>query len=312
VFGASRAGAIMENPLEEFLLQTRRKPPIEQSEDMEVGSLMEPVVLEMYVRRSGNCIKTGLPLHFHGEYSFMAATPDAIGFPRANPLVDSHDPKAFLPMEWGVDAKTSTDRMFLKDATAEDTNKYGQEGTDLVPDYTLWQMQQQCAVFGFQFVDVPVLFGRHYRGYRVHRDETLIDALVSAEKELAERILADDPPEPNFQHPRTRECLRALYGLQQGTSIVLSDENFERWVGVQRRKQEVKDLEAEIAEATNHVLAEMADAELAIMPAGSKAIKRIVVKDSLWAQKDIDEAVAKLGTTKRAGHEQLREVKVTN
>lgn len=319
VFGASDAAMAMENPLELFLLKTGRKPAPEVSEDMEVGSLMEPVVLEMYRRRSGTALGhlvVNQPLYFHGEHSFMAATPDAIGvIDPAHVIKDllshlrSYGTGAGPHNIWGADAKTAGDRMFLKDATAEDTRKYGEEGTDLVPDYTLWQMTQQCAVMNFPFVDVPVLFGRKYRCYRVHRDETLIAALVSAEKELAERILEDRPPEANWRHPNTRECLRLLHGLDRGVTIVLSDEGFDRWTNVCRRKQEIKGLDDQNEEDTNRILAEMADAEKAVMPSGTKAIKRIVVRDSLWTDKDIEDARAKLGTVKRAGHERMQEVK---
>lgn len=312
VFGASEAYMAVSNPLELFLLKTGRKPPVTVSEDMEVGALMEPVVLEMYHRRTGHGVVVDLPMFFHGEHSFVAASPDAIGRPpeatdeQYRNWVNTGEGNVF----WGVDAKTSTDRMFLQNATADETSKYGQEGTDLVPIYTLMQMQQLSAVFNFPHVDVPVLFGRKYRCYRVERDETLINTIVSAEKELAERIIDDKPPEPNWTHPNTRQCLRILHGLTKGATIVLSEDGYDRWLNVARRKNEIKDLEADNAEDMNRILAEMQDAERALMPKGTKAIKRIYVRESVYSESDVEQARTRIGQTKRASYERMLETKV--
>lgn len=297
VFGASEASMVMENPLELFLYKTGRKQRPEATEDMEVGSLMEPVVLEMYRRREGVVIETGIPLHFHGEHSFMAASPDAFAYE------DIAKRK-----RWIADAKTSSNFMFLKEGF--DQYKYGAEGTDQVPLYTLWQMQQLCEVFDAPFADVPVLFGRKYRFYRVHRDNQLIDVLVKAEKELAERIINDDPPEPTWSAPSTRECLNALYGMERGLAVPLSDISFARWLDVQKRKEDIKILQEANKADENQILAEMGQAELGIMPQGTAAVKRIVVRDSMWTEADIGLAMANQGQVKRAGHVRLMQVKV--
>lgn len=305
VFGASMAAMVVENPLELYMRMTRRLPPQETTEDMEVGLLMEPVVLEMYKRRSGHKIATGLPIYFHPEYPFIAGTPDAIG---ANEVYLSRE--EYIQNGWVVDAKTSHDRMFLRDLASDDLGRYGAEETDLVPSRVLWQMQQLCCVFDHDHADVPVLFGRKYRFYRVYRDQTLVDTLISAEKELAERIIADEAPEPHWTHPRTRECLRILHGLEPGLQVALSDDGYERWLNVARRKNEIKEREEANLEDTNRILAEMRDAELALMPLGTKAIKRSVTRESLWTETDVWTAHEKLGQVKRKGFEQLREKKI--
>jgi predicted phage-related endonuclease len=303
VISASRAQAAIENPLELFLQATGRLAEPEQTEDMEVGLLMEPVVMEMYRRRSGNSTKVGLPMYFHPEHKFMAATPDAIGFRPDSGRRWGND-------HWGVDAKTSNDRMFLRNATAEDDDKYGPEGGDMVPAYVLWQMQAQCAVMGFPYVDVPVLFGRKYRMYRVHRDEQLIAALIAAEKELAERIVNDDPPPANYHAESTRECIRALYGLEPGLVVPIDEGNFARWTEVQRRKAQIKELEEANKADMNMVLAGLGSAQVGTFPSGTKGIKRIPVAGSVWSEDDIDAIRTKIGQVKRKSYEQLRECKV--
>jgi predicted phage-related endonuclease len=312
VFGASEAQMAIENPLQLFNYKTGRQSRPEATEDMEVGLLMEPVVLEMYHRRSGHDIVVNVPMFFHGAHDFMAASVDAVG--RKEP--DNEAYRQWIasgqidPRFWGVDAKTSHDRMFLKDALAEDGGRYGQEGTDLVPTYVLWQMQQQCSVMNFPHVDVPVLFGRKYRLYRVARDEQLIAALVAAEKELAERIIADDPPEPNWSHPSTRECIRAMYGFEPGLATILSEEALELWNSMTRWKEEIKGREEHLEAGRNRILFEMKGAQTGVFPSGAKGIRRTVVKDSIVTQADVDALQAKVGQVKRKAFEQLRETKL--
>ena len=298
VFGASRAGNIIETPLEEFLYYTNRKERPEANELMEVGLLMEPVVLEMHRRRTGYKLRTGLPMFFHGsrDRSFMAATPDAEACAEDNPT-----------FVWGVDAKTTSDHMVLKQGL--DMHKYGEAGTDNVPAHVLWQCIQQCEVMNYPFIDVPVLVGRKYRAYRVYPDPTLIETLVAAEKELAERIINDDPPPPTWSHPRTRECLQALYGMEKGLVHPLSEMNFARWCEVQRRKNDIKLLEDANRADENQILAEIGQAEYASLPQGTAYIKRVVIKDSLWTEADIEAARTKLGTVKRAGHVRMQQTK---
>lgn len=300
VFGASQASKAIENPLELYLLTTGMLLPDDPTEEMEVGLLMEPVVLEMYRRRSGNEFYVGVPTHFHPEHNFMSATPDAIGLPSTPDTCE----------RWGIDAKTSSDRMLLSKTAAEDERKYGEAGTDAVPSYVLWQTQQQCAVFGFPYVDVPVLFGRRYSLYRVPRDETLIGALVAAEKELAERILNNDPPAPNWSLPETRKCLQALYGVAKGTTIALSDDRAERWNAVCRRKALIKEFEAENEIDINRILDEMQTAEFAQLPSGEKELRRSVIAESFYTQADVQALAEKVGQIKRKSHHRLTERKV--
>jgi predicted phage-related endonuclease len=298
LFGASRAGNVIENPLEEFLYYTARKERPAANELMEVGLLMEPVVLEIHRRRTGYKLRTGLPMYFHGDKNrwFMAATPDAEAC--------EEDAPEYV---WGVDAKTTSDHMVLKEGL--DMHKYGTEGTDNVPMHVLWQCVQQCDVMNYPYIDVPVLVGRRYKAYRVYPDSTLIETLVAAEKELAERIINDDPPPPTWSHPRTRECLQALYGMEKGLVHPLSDMNFSRWCSVARRKNEIKILEAANVADINQILAEMGPAEYAALPRESAYLKRIQVRDSLWTDADVELARTSLGTVKRAGHVRLQQVK---
>ena len=299
VFGASEAAAAMNkspysSPLELYLQKRQEVAPKETTEAMEIGTLLEPVILELYSRREGVELETNLPMYFHPVHKFMAATPDAIEAPWI--------PSA--PSGGAVDAKSTTDHRYSKDPHSLD--KFGEEGTDQIPIDNLCQMQQQIAVLGVEYVKVPVLFGRKMRVYTVDKNDTLIDAIISSEKELAERIVNADPPEPNWQHPNTKKILREIYGLSQDARANLSDDAAVRWNENVAMKAEIANLESKIEENVNRLLAEMQDAEYGVFPMASKELRRVKIDAQLWSQKDIDKATKLMGTVKRRGYEYLR------
>lgn len=302
VFGASEAAAVLglspyATPLDVYLQKTGQLPAKEDTEAMLIGRFLEGPVLDLYSHKTSRELRRNLPFYFHPKHDFMGATPDA--------MADGEEPRA-------VDAKTTTHRRYNAHADVVD-DMFGEEGTDQMPaDYVI-QAQQQAAVMGVDKVDFPVLFdGRTLRIYTVHRDDVLIKALVDAEKELAERIINCDPPEPNWQHPQAKTCLQALNGLERDLSIVLSDEGFERWLNRTRRKEQIKELEALNAEDEVRILAEMQSAEFALFPTGEKEIRRCVIAPTHYTEKDVEDVRSKVGQVKRNGYEYFRERKTSS
>jgi len=304
VFGASEAAEACNlspysaGPLELFMKKRSLKPSFEGNEATEWGTLIEPVVLTMYERKFGVDLQRDLPMYFHGEYSFMGATPDALVKNAADHFGFSPDG----PSE-AVDAKSSTFRMV--DATGEDENKYGEEETDQVPTYIVCQAQQQCAVLNLERVHFPVLIDRRIRRYTVERNDDFIAMIVSAEKELAERIINNDPPEPNWTHPETKRLLNDMYGYEQGKAIDLGDDDLLHWTEYEKLGQEIKELEKKRSGHRNQLLAKLQDAELGRLPAGKKELRRCVVSDSFWTEADVTEISMKIGQVKRRGSERL-------
>lgn len=299
VLGASLAGAVCglspwKMAIEVFMFQRNLLPPQEVTEAMQDGNDFEPVVLKKFAKRRNVEIVTGLPIYFSRQWSWMAATPDAIAL--------------FDPIE-GVDAKVTTFRRY--DEFGIDQNSYGQEETDQLPIDNVLQAQQQMAVLGLDAVQFPVLFDiRTMRIYRVQREQALIDMLVTAGEEMVARIINNDPPEPNFTHPKAAKVIRELHGLTTGKTVELDDETIEAWTKRSHLTERIKDLEQEKSALTAVILHKMGDAERAVMPRGTKQIKRIVVRDSIWSLDDLKEIEAKIGQVKRKGHERLQETKV--
>jgi predicted phage-related endonuclease len=303
VFGATKAAAICgqspySTPYEVFvecLVGVKREP----NDVMLNGLDYEDAVLNIYERTRKCVLDRKLPMYFHGQYPWMGATPDALARWKRGPE---------YPM-WGVDAKTSTYRRLDKDG--DDPLKFGVEGTDQLPVDYIFQAQQQCAVLNLPFVEFPVSFSRDYQPiYRVERNEDLIKFIIFAEQEMYQRLVNNDPPEPNWEHQNTREMIALAFGRKEELVIELDGNDVERWLEVQRKSDEMKALDEHIKAEKNKLLFKMGAAAYGRFPSGDQQLKRIVVKDSLWTQKDVDDAKANIGQTKRKGHERLMQTKV--
>lgn len=213
VIGASEAAAACgrspySSPLELYLTK-RGEYELEHSDEtaeaMEMGLHLEPLILDRYTKRTGHQIERSLPMFFAALQPWMAATPDAMV------LGDGAWSRS-------VDAKATSGRRY--DRTGDDISAFGAEGTDQIPIDYLLQGQQQCHVMGVELVDFPVLFdARTLRIYTVRRDAELISEMIAAERELCERIINADPPEPTWSHSGIDKIIRAMNGSTSGKII---------------------------------------------------------------------------------------------
>lgn len=272
VIGASEAAAACGcskycSTLELYLRKRGEYEPVispESMEAIEMGTHLEPLILDRYERRTGALLLRSLPMMFSCEDEWMAATPDGIV---CNDICE--------PWTKAVDAKATTGRRY--DSTGDDLSAFGAEGTDQIPLDYLFQGQQQCHVLGVTTVDFPVLFdARVLRIYTVNRDSDLISEMVEAERELCERIINADPPEPTWEHPGIDKVIRSLYGSMSGKIITwgaeqtaLLDED-SRLLTVEKETKSRRDA------IKARLWAAMGDAEEALTD--TQRIRRIVVK----------------------------------
>ena len=272
VFGASEAAAACgrskySSALELYLMKRGEIDGPESNEAMSMGNRLEPVILDMYEEKIGRKVVRKLPMMFSADFAFMAATPDGV--------LCNLQPVGGYEFERSIDAKATTGRRL--DDSGEDTDSFGAEGTDQVPIEYLFQAQQQCAVMGVDSVDFPVLFdGRQLRVYTVNRDEDLIAEIASAEKELAERIINGDPPEPDFQHSGTLHLLKKIQGCEVGKVITWDGSLAEKWQQLADVKEQIKHLTKAKDVLDAELFHAMGDAEQAIC--GPLTVKRVNVK----------------------------------
>lgn len=306
VFGASDAAAACNqssysSALQLYLEKRGEFDPhsndtAEDVERREFGLDLEPVILRRYARREKCQITADLPAYLHPTLPFMAVTPDAIAGLSDGTLR-------------GVEAKNSGAQMF--DPTGENVHRYGVEDTDQVPIEYLLQCQQNMEVMGYDQVDMPVLRGgNRLLVYRIDRSPELIQQIVSAEQELAERIVNGDPPEPNWTHSGTQKVLERMYGLEIGRRIELDEEAMRVWNLLQEMKAEEKDREERMRGYRNLLLEKLRGAEIGVLPNRTHELKRSVIADSYVTEKDVSDLQLRLGQVKRAGHERLSQRKV--
>lgn len=273
VFGASEAADVcnqgyktaLDVYMEKMGLKPREETPEVLAERWRLGKLWEPTILAEYEHQTKRAMVFPKQMFFHPEHSFMGASPDGLASTELNFDV--------LTAERGVESKASNERMRTKDP--DDDKKYGEEGTDMVPLSVLFQVQQQMAVLGLQRVDVCVWFHLFKMGiYTVERNDTIIEAIVEGERELADRIIAGDPPPPQWTHPNTKRLLSELYGYRAGEGVTLTVDHQEMALGKARAKAEIKALETKVVEIDNRILEALEGAEFGDLPNGRR-LKRI-------------------------------------
>jgi len=286
VIGASDAYAACTNPLQVYLEKRKEipawQPDEETQERLDLGLELEPVILSRYEKKEKCQVERNLPMFFSALHPFMGATPDGVA--RSLETAAKH----------GVEVKNSNWRMF--DESGEDENKFGVEGTDQVPLRYFYQGQHQMAVLGLNRVDFPVLKnGNALKIYRLDRSEEFIAEMVSAQEELAQRILDGVPPEPTYSHSGTRKLLNEMYGCKTGTVTTLGLREKEAWLRLEEIRLAMKNLDDEKSELTNFLLASIGDAEFCEFSESDIRLKRIVVQDSLVTQEKVDKLAARLG-----------------
>jgi predicted phage-related endonuclease len=243
----------------------------EQIKRMDLGKRLEPVILDLYADERECDLQRGLPLYFHPEHWWMAATPDAIG---CRPKPGSTE-----LMEWLVESKLTNWRMF--DRSGESHTKFGEPGTDQVPIDYLFQAQQQMAVMGLTACEFPILnYPDQLSVYTVWRNDDLIEQLVSAELELSERIIAGDPPEPNWTHSGTKQVLSRMFGTNAGSVAALGDDEHELWLERDRLKKQIKANVDRCDEIDARIAWAMEDAEIGRFPDASIELKKINVSEA--------------------------------
>jgi predicted phage-related endonuclease len=257
VFGASETAAVCgvskyETPLHIFRRKRRELPPKTPTLAMKRGLRFESAIIEEYREARPACkISAPQPMYFHPEHRFLGATPDALA-------MDTET-------GWPVDAK------WIGYRRAEE---FGLEGTDELPDDILLQAQQQMLVMGNDKQETAVILGgEEFRVYTVHRHDALQQKIITAAKELAERIINNDPPEPHWTHPETPQLIKDLYGVE-AKSIHLSSDTALIWSNYQRLKEEIKEKEAAAEQLKARVLVVMGNAAAGILPRGEKAVLR--------------------------------------
>lgn len=252
--GASEAPAALgvskyDTPLSLYLRKVGATPDsIEETDAMRFGTLLEPIVLDEYQRRTGRTI-VERQAYYRGDTGrhFMSATLD--GLTEDGIAVEAKTVGAFAAKDLGI------------------------EGSDEIPAPWLVQAHQQMILSGARRVDFAVLVGgQTFKSYQVDFHEGLAEAVEKRVANFWTHVLNRVPP--RVTPGRDAEALSLLY-RDLGPTIE-ADETLAdlvaTWEGL---AQEARDLDRETKQHREAILEKLGQNSAAILPDG-RVLKRSV------------------------------------
>lgn len=205
------------------------KPDLSGSERVQWGNRLEAVIAEAYAEETGYPVRDlraadgELTLQRHAEHEHM------LGF--IDRQVDAQPP-------FGLECK-NVDRLIWR-------QKWGEPGTDQVPNHYLIQCQHYMAITGWLHFDLAALIGGNQLAiYPIQRSEMLINSLIEAEARFWHtHVEAGVPPEP-----ATLNDLAILYPRDERESVYADAETaslVEQLKNARAKRQELEKLEGEL------------------------------------------------------------------
>lgn len=282
--GGSDAAAVCglspwKSAFDVWLEKTGQVEPPDLSEDPAVraGIALEDVVAQYFAEDYGR---------FHGLSPMkLRRRHQTLRHPRY-PWMIAHLDREIVGWSSLLECKTAS-TFFNKD-------EWGPTGTDLVPQHYYIQVAHYLAVTGKKEGFLAVLFGgREFRWYLIRRDEEIINALVSRERDFWECVEAKREPAIDFTHPRALETLKRLYPGTNGAELTFEEDNPEHADVVaahglyQLAALHKRTADKRLDEAKARLLEAMGEAAVAHMPDGSRYVRSLrQVKEYTVAAKE--------------------------
>lgn len=219
--GGSDSAAVLgispwKSPLELYLEKIGELPPVDETEAMRWGTILEEPVAKEFEARTGKRVMRVNRQLVHRDHPFITAHLDR-RVAREPALLE-----------------VKTTNVFARD--------WGEEGTDQVPEHYLAQVQHYLAVTGYQVAYVAALVGgQTLKLYTVPRNETLVEAIVDAEVRFwKQHVEPRVPPEP-----RTSAEASALWRNAIGRAVEATEEVAAMHRILVDTREAIKKLEAE-------------------------------------------------------------------
>jgi predicted phage-related endonuclease len=239
------------------------KPPTKFEKLARIGTLLEPVVCQLYIDETRRTLidraeyrddGSRWDIRRHPEIEWMVA---ALDMEIKDPGLDADAQRLDFPAKGNGSLEIKT-----KDPWAEFFDEDGNP-----PLEVMVQHQHQLAVGGFEWGSIAVLMGRRFYFVDLRRDDDFIKLLIEEEKEFWERCWNGDPPEPDsseatsnaIQERRPESKVSKIIDLPED----LSKSVLERYVLLEGAMAEAKD---ELELLKNKIKLAMDDAERAFVP----------------------------------------------
>ena len=226
--------------------------PVEETEIMEAGKRLEPVILEKFRDSHPEFLVTGSATYAHHERTWQVGNPDGeIHLPE---LGVSEYPVALIECKYA-----------LYD------DEWGEPGTDEIPIHYRCQVQWYLDVFGIDTCYLMVFIGSQgqFREYVIRADAGEQQILRSAAVEFLASLTRGEQPDVDA-HSATYQAIRELHPDINGDKVDLSTETAVRYCHAKAAEKAAKE-DAQLA--TSLVAAEMGNAKTAMF-AGQRLASR--------------------------------------
>lgn len=206
----------------------------EDNERMYWGRILEDIVAQEFVRRTGIKVRKCNRLLTHPRHKWMIGSVDRL----------------IVGEKAGLEIKTANT------FAAEDWNGG-------IPEYYYPQVQHYIEVCQADYWWVAVLLGgQEFKTYKVLRDDAYIKDLVEAEMDFWRRVEEKIPP-PIDGSKAAGEYLKRRYPkAEEGKTIELPFEAYELVLAYERLSEEEKKIQEAKEEAANKLKAMLGDAEV--------------------------------------------------
>ena len=210
----------------------RHTPPdIGDKEFIHFGNVLEDVVAQEFMLRTGKTVHRKRGTIQHPKYDFMLGN---------------------------IDRRVVGERALLecKTAGAWVQQDWGETGSDDVPLYYLTQGIHYMEVLNYDVCYFAVLIGgNEFRWYVVERDKEVAQNLIEREAEFWRLVLTETPPDPRDYPDVVR-----LYPRDKKAGIVATDAVFRHLSNYEAAREKRNKVDAEIDFAKMHICEFMGEA----------------------------------------------------
>lgn len=242
--------------------------PVEESEAMYWGHIMEPVLLAEFSKRTGKQAES-CPLMFQSvEYPFMLADLDGI----------VREPDG------------STSIIEIKTANSFAVNDWN----DGVPVQYYLQIQHYMATVDLNKTYLCVLLGgNEFQIHEIDRDEDTIRNIIALEHDFWQKVVTKSQPEVDSQ---SGDALNSMYPEAKNTSIMLADEAdnlINDYISIKAIEEDIKKKKVELENRLKSMLgqAESGKSKTGFMVKWSNSCTKRL--DTTALKKDLPELVTK-------------------
>jgi len=245
--------------LEVYMVKQGLAAETEESEAMEWGSALEPVIAERYAKRTGREVNMCGLLIRSKRYPWLGATLDAT---TVIAVVPDHRPVSVLE---------------IKTTGASHADDWA-EG---VPPHIMPQVQTQMIVTGTTMISVACLIGGQRMVWvDVAYDDEMCERIIAATRDFMRRLEEEDPPAPSGTKG-DGAALHALYPKEdEGKVIALDQDAVEIDMRLREIAQQLAGLKAEDETLRQKLKAMLGDAVKGVLPGGGAWQWRVQHKDA--------------------------------